>query len=297
MIKEARISGRAGHPARPSPDDIAALMQTSGTTGLPKMAARTHRAMVYELVAITDDDTLKPYEVRRLFCTPIFHAFSAPEMIFNALRLGRPSYFMRRYDDTFARKISQFQITETFGPPAMLLRLINNLDDRHLLQSLRYAAYGGAPLGSELRRKFLGLFADTPRLVPVYGMTEGGWYTTLKDLEGDETGSVGRPISGYDVRIDGNAGDSMNGRPTGEILVRGPQMMECYLGDEKATADAFQYGWFKTGDIGEFDKHGNLRIIDRKKNLVKTQNGEYIALEKVSCEKQSMQFNTDTIIA
>ncbi|KAK4565756.1 hypothetical protein LTR86_003605 [Recurvomyces mirabilis] len=268
IIEQVRKSGLAIDLSKPSPDDIAALMQTSGTTGLPKMAARTHRSMVHELAAIADDDSLKNYQVRRLFCTPIFHAFSAPEMIFNALRLGRPSYFMRRYDETLAHKISQYRITETFGPPAMLLRLINKVDDQHLLQSLRYVAYGGAPLGPELRRRFIGLFGSEPRLIPVYGMTEGGWYTTLKDLEDDDTGSVGRPISGYDIRIDESAGDSMNGQKTGELLVRGPPMMQSYLGNEKATTEAFQDGWFKTGDIG-YIQDGRVYLIDRIKEMIK----------------------------
>lgn len=74
-----------------------------------------------------------------------------------------------------------------------------------------------------------------------------------------------------------------NNPPQGEIWIRGPGIAEGYLNLPKENAEAFTSdGWFKTGDIGEFDHHGMLKIIDRKKNLVKTLNGEYIALEKVS---------------
>lgn len=77
---------------------------------------------------------------------------------------------------------------------------------------------------------------------------------------------------------------STNNPPQGEIWIRGGSVADGYLDLEKETKESFtDDGWFKTGDIGEFDKHGNLRIIDRKKNLVKTLNGEYIALEKVRC--------------
>lgn len=69
--------------------------------------------------------------------------------------------------------------------------------------------------------------------------------------------------------------------PQGEVWIRGGAVIEGYLENPEETAKAFSDGWFKTGDIGEFDKSGQLRIIDRKKNLVKTLNGEYIALEKV----------------
>ncbi len=75
-----------------------------------------------------------------------------------------------------------------------------------------------------------------------------------------------------------------NNPPQGEIWIRGDSVSEGYLDLEQETKEAFTPdGWFKTGDIGEFDSKGYLRIIDRKKNLVKTLNGEYIALEKVGC--------------
>jgi long-chain acyl-CoA synthetase len=70
-------------------------------------------------------------------------------------------------------------------------------------------------------------------------------------------------------------------RPQGEIWIRGPSVTQRYYQDEAQTKDAFVDGWFKTGDIGEWDENGHITIIDRKKNLVKTLNGEYIALEKV----------------
>lgn len=75
---------------------------------------------------------------------------------------------------------------------------------------------------------------------------------------------------------------STNKPPQGEIWIRGDSVMEGYFKNDEETREALaDEGWFKTGDIGEFDKNGHLRIIDRKKNLVKTLNGEYIALEKV----------------
>ena len=72
-------------------------------------------------------------------------------------------------------------------------------------------------------------------------------------------------------------------QPQGEIWIRGGAVTEGYLDLPEENADSFHNGWFKTGDIGEFDSDGRLRVIDRKKNLVKTLNGEYIALEKVPC--------------
>ncbi|KAK1808120.1 hypothetical protein LTR12_017527 [Friedmanniomyces endolithicus] len=254
---------------RISIDDTAALMPTSGTTGLPKVAIRTHSSMMLELEALADETADKQYEVRRLFCTPIFHAFSAPEMLFNALRLGHVSYFMRRFDESFAQKVHDFRVTETFGAPAMLLRLTTMSDSHHLLKSLRYVAYGGAPLGAELRRRFLNMFEVAPRLIPVYGMTEGGWFTTFKYPEEDGSGSVGRVIPGLEIKIapmhHSQPGDQ---QISGEVLVRGPQIMQGYLGNEEATSAAFEDGWLKTGDIG-YLSGGKLYPIDRIKDMIK----------------------------
>jgi len=262
-----------------SPASDAVLMQTSGTTGLPKMAARTHRSLINEQLAIEDNNADKPYEVRRLYCTPVFHAFTLPEMGFNAMRLGQTSYFMKRYDDTFAQKIHDFQITETMGAPPMLRLLVKNPERYHLLQSLRIIFFGGAALGPELRTMTLAMFDRPLRLVPVYGMTEGGWFTTIKDPEIDDTGSVGRPIAEYEIRMSAttdSATELSDGQKVGEILVRGPQMMERYYNNSVATQDAFTPdGWLKTGDIG-YLKDGKVYLVDRAKDLIKV-NGWQVA--------------------
>lgn len=257
-------------------DSAAALLQTSGTTGLPKMAIRTHRAMMNEQHAIEDNNADKPYEVHRLYCTPIFHGYAAPEMIFNVIRLGQTSYFMRRFDSTFAQKVHDLGITETFGAPAMWQLLMSQPNAGELLQSLRLISFAGAPLAPELRRKVLEVFAVKPRVVPVYGMTEGGWYSTLKYPEIDDTGSVGRPIPGYEVKVvpKENTG-VMDEQPVGEILVRGPQLMTGYLGNPAATAEAFEGDWLRTGDIG-YLKDGKVYHIDRTKDLIKV-NGWQVA--------------------
>nr|POF18589.1 acyl-coa ligase azaf [Quercus suber] len=252
-------------------NSLASLMQTSGTTGLPKLASRTHRAMILELEGSRDNNAEKPYEIRRLFCTPIFHAFSAPEMLFNSLRLGRPTYFMKRFDKTFAQKVHDFNITETFGAPPILLLLAQQTRNHHLLQTLRMVTYGGAVLGAEVRQKFLSLFEMKPRLVPVYGMTEGGWISTLKYPEVCNDGSIGRPISGmeFDIAASDKLEQRLDGPAVGELLVRSPQVMEGYFANPDATVGAFVNGWLRTGDIG-YIKDGKIFVVDRVKDLIKT---------------------------
>ena len=256
--------------------DVAALMSTSGTTGLPKMAARTHRAMIEELEAIEDNNSDKPYDVRRLFCTPIFHAFSTPEMVFNPLRLGYPTYFMKRFDDTYAQKVHDFGITETAAPPPMLIKLQQLTEANPLLQSLRLIFCGGAPLATENRLRTLEMFKIKPRIVPVWGMTEGGWFSTLRYPEDDDTNSVGRAIPGYEIKVSEEGSLELdNGHMAGELLIRGPQLMTGYLGNAQASRDAFADGWLKTGDIG-YIQQGKIYIVDRTKDLIKV-NGWQVA--------------------
>lgn len=197
-------------------------------------------------------------------------------MVFNPLRLGYPTYFMKRFDDTFAQKVHDFEITETAAPPPMLLKLQQRPENFHLLQSLRLIFCGGAPLADERRSKTLEMFDTPPRIVPVWGMTEGGWFSTLKYPEDDPTNSVGQPLPGYEVKVGERDEIRLDdGRVAGELFIKGPQLMTGYLGNAKASENVFSDGWLKTGDIGYLED-GKIYIVDRAKDLIKV-NGWQVA--------------------
>jgi acyl-CoA synthetase (AMP-forming)/AMP-acid ligase II len=252
----------------------ATVMSTSGTTGLPKMVQRSHRSLVVETSGIQDNDSGKPYQVRRLYCTPIFHAFSFPEMVINSLRLGHQSFYMRRFDETFARKVHDFGITETMAAPAMLLRIVGQVGkdetERLNLQTLQAVLCAGAPLVSQLRTSFLQLFdKGSTRIVQVWGMSEGGWFATFRYPEHDDTGSVGRPLSGYQVRVsEVSRVELSDGRQAGELLVKGLQLSTTYKGNPDATKESFGDGWLQTGDIG-YIENGKVYLVDRAKDIIK----------------------------
>jgi acyl-CoA synthetase (AMP-forming)/AMP-acid ligase II len=263
-------------------DSIAVLMSTSGTTGPPKMATRTHRAMVLEAIAVEDNHSAKPYEVRRLFCTPIFHGFSAPDMIINGLHLGLNNVFMKRFNPiAFPEKIAEFQITEIFAPPPMLSILVNSPVSHPLIQTIEAVYTGGAPLAPELRKQFLNLFTTSspPIVFPVYGMTEGGWFSVCKYPYNDTTGSVGHIVPGCEVKIlsTGEHASTLNdGTQVGPIFVKSGTIMTGYEGNPKATAETFDDpGWLNTGDIGHV-KDGKIYLVDRAKDLIKV-NGWQVA--------------------
>ncbi|KAI9678276.1 MAG: long-chain fatty acid-CoA ligase [Caeruleum heppii] len=147
---------------------------------------------------------------------------------------------------------------------------------------LRICMNGGGPISKETQR-FISM-AITP-MISGYGLTETVGMGALMDpLEWtvDSLGAIPASIEIKLVDFPDAGYYAKSNPPQGEIWIRGDPVMEGYYKNEKETQEALTAdGWFKTGDIGEFDRNGHLRIIDRKKNLVKTLNGEYIALEKL----------------
>lgn len=272
----------------------ATVFSTSGTTGLPKMIQRTHCELILESKAT--EDSPKPYQVRRLYCTPMFHAFSFTDMTINTFRLGLPSFYMRRYDDTFARKVCQFSATETLVAPPVLMRLSNqaeaDLEERQNIQSLRTVICAGAPLSAQLRSRFTKMFHCPVRLTQGWGMSEGGWFTTFRYPECDDTGSVGRPVDGYEIRTSGVDPLAVDGgRTASELLVRAPQMPCCYLDNPAATAEAFtKEGWLKTGDVG-YIEDGKIYLVERVKDMIKV-NGWSVA----PAELESALYNNPKVL-
>jgi acyl-CoA synthetase (AMP-forming)/AMP-acid ligase II len=135
---------------------------------------------------------------------------------------------------------------------------------------------GGAPLVPELRNRVLAMFEKAPRIVQVWGVTEGGWFSNFKYPEDDSTGSVGRVILGLQIKMSTDHSLEMtDGRKAGELLVQGRQLMTEYFGNEQASIDAFLDGWLKTGDVGYID-NGKVYVVDRCKDLIKV-NGWQVA--------------------
>lgn len=147
---------------------------------------------------------------------------------------------------------------------------------------LRICLNGGGPVSKDTQR-FISM-AIAPMIIG-YGLTETVGMGALMDPLAWTDNGLGSIPGSIEVKLVDYADAGYHASsdpPQGEIWIRGAPVADGYLDLEKETKESFtEDGWFKTGDIGEFDKDGNLKIIDRKKNLVKTLNGEYIALEKV----------------
>ncbi len=147
------------------------------------------------------------------------------------------------------------------------------------LDRVKFLVSGSAPLHVDTAMTMLGLGVT---IIEGYGPTECSPVVTVNTYENNHYGTVGRPIPGVEIRV---ADD-------GEILVRGPNVMLGYYGNESATEQVMEGGWYHTGDIGEIDAEGFLRITDRKKELFKTSGGKFIAPARVeSAIKRSVYVN------
>jgi HIP---CoA ligase len=257
-----------------SPDDVADILFTSGTTGRPKGAMSAHRQTVGvarvwgELGGVTADD-------RYLVINPFFHSFGYKAGIVVGLTTGATLYPLRTFDlDETMRLIQEERITVLPGAPTIYQSLLS-APQRHDfdLSSLRLAVTGAAVVPVVLIERMRAREPDglgIDHVVTAFGMTEAVVATMCREGDSAETVATtcGRAVPGMEARI-AEAGDAeADDSGAGELLLRGEYVMLGYLDDPDATAEAIDPdGWLHTGDIGTLDEHGNLSITDRLKDM------------------------------
>jgi long-chain acyl-CoA synthetase len=300
------------------PGDLATIIYTSGTTGEPKGVMLTHANLVANLRGAAPSLDLSQDDVALSFL-PLSHAFERM-VAYIYLFSGVTIVFAESFD-TVARDLLKVRPTVLTGVPRVyeklnarivetgraypgikgrifdwavnagvarsgaLLRgrapgpvtqLKAAIADRLVFATireklggrLRFAASGSAPLASNVLEFF---YAIGIPVIEGYGLTETAPILTFNPQSAPRVGTVGKAITGVEIRI---AAD-------GEILARGPNIMQGYYNKPEATADALQDGWFHTGDIGQLDADGYLTITDRKKDLLVTSGGKKIAPQPI----------------
>lgn len=253
-------------------EDIAQILYTSGTTGAPKGAMLTHHALLSEYAScilaceFTADDRV--LAALPLYHTAQMHAFVMPQLLAGAeiTLIGRP------VPELCLDLIERHRLTSFFAPPTVWINLLRHPDfATRDLRSLLKAYYGAAimpvPVLQELRARLPGL-----RPYNCYGQSEiAPLATVLRPEEHDaRPASVGRPVLNVQTRVVDLAMQDVPPGQHGEIVHRSPQLMLGYWNMPAETAQAFEGGWFHSGDIGTFDTEGYLYVVDRMKDVINT---------------------------
>jgi long-chain acyl-CoA synthetase len=298
------------------PEHLATLIYTSGTTGRPKGVRLVQDNWTYLGAAIEEYDIIEQHDLQYLWL-PLSHVFGKAliaaqlqigfatavdgniERIVDNLGVVQPTFMAgaprifekvrakvltsarsgakaRIFDWAFAVGRRTTPLRLAGGKPTGLLALQHAVADRLVFSKIKarmggrikFFVSGSAALNREVQEWF---YAAGLLVLEGYGLTETSAATCVNNPRATRFGTVGPPVPGTEVKI---AAD-------GEVLIKGPAVMRGYHHMPEATAEVLHDGWFATGDMGELDDHGYLKITDRKKDLIKTSGGKYVAPQKV----------------
>ncbi|MEO5679356.1 MAG: AMP-binding protein [Acidimicrobiales bacterium] len=253
-------------------DDVALLMYTSGTAGLPRAAALTHGNVLANIAQIQAHPgrLVTPADVT-LAVLPLFHVFGLTANLCVPLAAGGSVVLVPRFaPDESLELCRRHRVTILAGAPPMFaaLAVAPAGDGANPLASVRLAFSGAAPLADEVATAVRIRFGLP--LYQGYGLTEASPVVTSSVLDGNpRPGSVGVPLPGVEVRlVDEDGEDALAGDP-GQVWVRGPNVFAGYWQDPEATRRVLTAdGWLRTGDIGVVGDDGNMQLVDRAKDLI-----------------------------
>jgi long-chain acyl-CoA synthetase len=321
--------------AEVEPDDLSVLIYTSGTTGPPKGAMLTHRNCIWMGHAITTDNPMTTRDevmsflplchiFEQLFtvlghitCGHIVNFIESPETVAENMMEISPTvgyavpriwekYFsaiqIRMSDATLFKRLvfnlalkigkERARLKMNFNPVPIYLEaayqlaywaVFRKLRERMGFDRIRVAISGAAPIAPEILRFYQSIGVN---LIEAYGQTEGTGATTLSRIGRVKFGAVGQPLTGIELKI---ADD-------GEILVKSPGVFKGYFKNPQATAETIVDGWLHSGDVGEIDEDGFLKITDRKKDIIVTAGGKNITPQYIENKLKASVYINDAVV-
>jgi long-chain acyl-CoA synthetase len=260
-------SSDAAVPEGAGGEDLAVLLYTSGTTGRPKGAMLSHRALLANLgqLARIRPPVVAPDDVV-LLVLPLFHVYGLNAGLGMTAWSGATGVLAERFDpvETLAL-VRDAGVTNIIGAPPMYVAWSMLPDVGDALRSLRLAVSGAAPLPPTVMQQFAD--ATGHRVFEGYGLTETApVLTTTLCSDVAKPGSVGRTIPGVELRLVDEMGDDAEAGDPGEVVVRGANLFSGYWPDGVDGPDA--NGWFRTGDVAYADADGDLHLVDRVRELI-----------------------------
>ena len=281
-LEDLLVAGATMPEVEIGPDDDMTILYTSGTTGHPKGAVSTHRAVLSALMsfaaraavgALRETAPIGPDQPQTAFmlCVPLFHVTGLVPVMLGSFLSGAKLVMTHRWDpDRALELIEQEKVTNFVGVPTMSWDLLEAVTfSQRDTSSLRSVGGGGAPMPPELVKRIDDNFSNgRPGLG--YGMTETNAYGPQN--AGDDfiarPTSTGRPVPIMDLRVTDPEGNELPQGETGEIWFRGPMLIRGYWNRPQATADTIVDGWLRSGDIGRIDEEGFVYVSDRAKDMV-----------------------------
>jgi long-chain acyl-CoA synthetase len=264
--------GSGHYPVSITPDSVAVLQYTGGTTGEPKAAMLSHANLISNADAMTIFVGGERAEQERVLgVLPLFHVFALTTVLGFSIRTGAEMILLPRFQiDQVLKTIKRTKPTYFPAVPT-IYSAIANISKTHPvdLSQIQACISGGAPLPAEVRLQFEQ--STGAKLVEGYGLSEASPIITCNPIGGvNKANSAGLPFPGTTIEIhDREQADTMMeiGKP-GEICARGPQVMLGYWNRPDATAEVFVNGALRTGDVGYLDEDGYLFIVDRIKDVI-----------------------------
>jgi acyl transferase domain-containing protein/acyl-CoA synthetase (AMP-forming)/AMP-acid ligase II/acyl carrier protein len=245
------------------PDDPAAILYTSGTTGFPKGATLSHSNLVSNIRTFVDTVGTHPDD-RILLFLPASHSYGQTSTLFPCLEVGATLVLHRELEiEGILKSIVDNGVTTFFGVSTIYTLLYEKASAEQMRTIRRYVS-GGAPLPLELAKKWREKFGVS--INEEYGSTETSLICFNQTYQPCSVGSV---LEGVKVKlIDSETGQEVKQGELGEVVVRGPNVMLGYWNRPTETAQVLKEGWFHTGDIGRADEEGYLYLVDRIKDMI-----------------------------